>query len=307
LTEALERRVTWLTPRELVWYRSPTVGWFGKIRPDFDADSKRSVDTGVWRKCDECGDARLSEEFGKNLQVCPACGYHYHLDARGWRDLIADAGSFIEHDADLVPADPLGFKDSKPYRDRSRATRKATGFLEAMLSGEAALEGRAVLLGIFVFKFMGGSMGAVVGEKVTRLFERGLATRRPVLLFNASGGARMQEGIYSLMQMAKTSAAISRLRAAGIPFVSVLLNPTTGGVAASFAFLGDVIVAEPKALIGFAGPRVIEQTIRQKLPEGFQRSEFLVEHGMVDLIVPRLQMRAQLARILRHLCDGRAR
>jgi len=282
------------------------VGWFEKIRPDFDADSKKSVDTGVWRKCDECGEARLSEEFTRNLQVCPACGYHYHLDVLGWRDLIADPGTFVEQDTDLVPADPLGFKDSKAYRDRSRATRKATGFPEAMVSGEAALEGRPVMLGFFVFKFMGGSMGAVVGEKVTRLFERGLEARRPVLIFNASGGARMQEGIYSLMQMAKTSAAIARLRAAGIPFISVVLNPTTGGVAASFAFLGDVIVAEPKALVGFAGPRVIEQTIRQKLPEGFQRSEFLLEHGMVDLIAPRHEMRAQLARILRHLAGGTA-
>jgi acetyl-CoA carboxylase carboxyl transferase subunit beta len=283
------------------------VGWFEKIRPDFDADSKKSVDEGVWRKCDECGEARLAEEFTKNLQVCPACGYHYHLDVAGWRDLIADPGTFVEQDAELVPADPLVFKDSKPYRDRARATRKATGFPEAMTSGEARLEGRPVMLGFFVFKFMGGSMGSVVGEKVTRLFERGLAADHPVILFNASGGARMQEGIYSLMQMAKTSAAIARLRARGIPFVSVLLNPTTGGVAASFAFLGDVIVAEPKALIGFAGPRVIEQTIRQKLPEGFQRSEFLVEHGMVDLIAPRHEMRGQLARVLGHLCGGTSR
>jgi acetyl-CoA carboxylase carboxyl transferase subunit beta len=277
------------------------VSWFGKTRPDADAHKKRSVDSGVWRKCDECDQARLTEEFVKNLQVCPSCGYHYQLDAPGWRDLILDPGTFVERDGDLVSGDPLAFRDEKGYRDRARATRRNTGFAEAMLSGEGKIEGRDVSVGFFVFRFMGGSMGAVVGEKVTRVFERAADEKHPALIFNASGGARMQEGVYSLMQMAKTSAAIARLRAAGQPYISVLLNPTTGGVAASFAFLGDVIVAEPKALIGFAGPRVIEQTIRQKLPEGFQRSEFLVDHGMVDLIAPRHEMRSRLALLLGHL------
>ncbi|MBI2895183.1 MAG: acetyl-CoA carboxylase carboxyltransferase subunit beta [Deltaproteobacteria bacterium] len=276
------------------------MGWFGKIRADADAE-KRSVDEGLWRKCDECGEARLAEEFAKNLQVCPACGYHYQLDAPGWVNLILDPSSFVERDPDLVAADPLAFKDQKGYRDRSRASRKKTGFGEAMLSGDGKIRDRDVSVGFFVFQFMGGSMGSVVGEKVARVFERAAERRCPAIIFNASGGARMQEGVYSLMQMAKTSAAIARLRATGQPYISVLLNPTTGGVAASFAFLGDVIVAEPKALIGFAGPRVIEQTIRQKLPEGFQRSEFLVDHGMVDFIAPRHEMRSRLALLLDHL------
>ncbi len=281
------------------------MGWFSKNLPDIDADEKRSVEEGLWRRCDECGEMRLSEEFVRNLEICPACGYHYRLPAEAWLALVTDEGSFSEIDLDLVAGDPLEFRDQKRYRDRSKATRAATGVSEAIRTGHALVEGQAVGMGAFVFRFMGGSMGSVVGEKITRLFESCLERRIPAVVLNASGGARMQEGIFSLMQMAKTCSALARLRDARIPYVSILLNPTTGGVAASFALLGDVILAEPRALIGFAGPRVIEQTIRQKLPEGFQRSEFLLQHGFVDRIVERSEMKSVLARVLRHLSARR--
>jgi acetyl-CoA carboxylase carboxyl transferase subunit beta len=277
------------------------VGWFSKNRSDADVGDKRSVEEGLWRRCDECGEMRLAEEFVKNLEVCPACGYHYRLPTEAWLELVTDLGTFEEIDAGLVAADPLEFKDQKRYRDRSRATRAATGVSEAIQTGTARVDGMGIGIGIFVFRFMGGSMGSVVGEKITRMYEVCLERRIPAIVMNASGGARMQEGIFSLMQMAKTCAARARLRDAGIPYVSILLNPTTGGVAASFALLGDVILAEPRALIGFAGPRVIEQTIRQKLPEGFQRSEFLLQHGFVDRIVERSEMKSVLARVLKHL------
>ncbi len=276
----------------------------GGHRSERDEDSttgKKSVAEGLWRKCDACGEALLAEEFEKNLEVCPRCQQHGQLGTRAWIDLIADPGTFRERDATLSAADPLGFKDNKKYKDRIRATRKATGFADALVSGSAAVEGIAVDLGFFVFEFQGGSMGSVVGEKIARLFEHALAARLPVVIFNASGGARMQEGIYSLMQMAKSVSALARHRDAGLAYLSILLNPTTGGVAASFASLGDVIIAEPKALIGFAGPRVIEQTIRQKLPPGFQRAEFLLDHGFVDFIAPRHEMKARIAQVLRHL------
>src|SRR5262249_24425479 len=217
-----------------------------------------------------------------------------------------DEGSFVEEDATIQPEDPLSFRDSKRYADRIRAAQKQVGRADAFREGMARLDGREVPIGFFVFEFMGGSMGSVVGEKITRLFERPRARRCPAIIFNASGGARMQEGILSLMQMAKTTAALARLREAGLPYISVLLHPTTGGVAASFAMLGDVIMAEPKALIGFAGPRVIEQTIRQKLLEGLQRSEFLLTHGMVDLIVERRHLKARLAQLVDLLAPDRA-
>jgi acetyl-CoA carboxylase carboxyl transferase subunit beta len=211
---------------------------------------------------------------------------------------VLDPGSFEELDRELVPQDPLGFVDSKRYRDRLRSTGKATGLKDAFISGTGAIEGRPLSVGCFAFEFMGGSMGSVVGEKVTRIFDRAFERRLPALVFSSTGGARMQEGIFSLMQMAKTTAALNRFRSVRKPYVSVMLHPTTGGVAASFAWLGDVILAEPKALIGFAGPRVIEQTIREKLPEGFQRSEFLLDHGMVDAIVSRGEMRHKLSQLL---------
>jgi acetyl-CoA carboxylase carboxyl transferase subunit beta len=277
------------------------VSWPEKTSPTLDASEKRSLGKGVFRKCDGCGSMFPSEELTRNHEVCPACGHHHALSAEGWRRLLLDDGRFEAWDAALAPADPLGFSDGKSYGDRVVAAQKRSGARESVDIGRGAIEGVDVAYGSFVFSFMGGSMGSVAGEKIARLFERALETRLPVVLLQASGGARMQEGILSLMQMAKAVSALERYRATRLPFLSVLLHPTTGGVAASFAFLGDVNLAEPKALIGFAGPRVIENTLRQTLPRGFQRSEFLLEHGMVDVIVSRLAMRTELARLLVHL------
>jgi acetyl-CoA carboxylase carboxyl transferase subunit beta len=279
------------------------MGWFTKNRPDQDASEKRTIGAGIFRRCNECGITLVAEDFSSNLEVCPQCNHHYPLSGEAWMDLLCDPGSFEELDADLGAKDFLGFTDSKRYADRIRGAQKSTGLRDAFLSGQGQIEGRSVQLGTFMFRYMGGSMGSVVGEKITRMFERGIERRHPVILLSASGGARMQEGVMSLMQMGKTVAALGRLRDARLPFFSVCLNPTTGGVAASFALLGDVNIAEPRALIGFAGPRVIENTIRQKLPEGFQRSEFLLDHGMIDLISERKQMRANIARLLSHLLD----
>ncbi|MEM9069542.1 MAG: acetyl-CoA carboxylase, carboxyltransferase subunit beta [Myxococcota bacterium] len=276
-------------------------GWFTKNKATVEGVNKKTLGKGVFRRCDACGATVKAEEFAANLEVCPRCGHHYRLSAEGWIDLLLDPGSWTEHDADLRAVDPLGFVDSKPYRDRLVASEKKAGVVDAFLSGDGALGGHPVQLGVFMFRFMGGSMGSVVGEKITRLLERGVAAKQPVILLSSSGGARMQEGALSLMQMAKTVAALGRLRDVGAPFISVLLHPTTGGVAASFALLGDINIAEPDALIGFAGPRVIEQTIRQTLPEGFQRAEFLLDHGMIDRIAHRREMRATIARILDHL------
>ncbi len=253
---------------------------------------------GIWNKCDGCGEVVYKAEWERNWNVCPACGQHDALPIRRRFDLVLDPGSFQELDADLTPQDPLGFVDSKKYKDRLRSTYKASGLRDAFVSGVGAIQGQQVSVGSFAFEFMGGSMGSVVGEKVARIFDRAYERRQPAIVFSSTGGARMQEGIFSLMQMAKTSAALNRFRSVKKPYISVMLHPTTGGVAASFAWLGDVVIAEPKALIGFAGPRVIEQTIREKLPPGFQRSEFLLEHGMIDAIVPRLELRERLAQLL---------
>lgn len=279
------------------------MGWFDKVKASTDATEKRTLGEGVFRRCDACGETRVAEEFTNNLEVCPSCGFHYRLSGEAWVELLLDPGSWTEMDRGLVSDDPLGFEDERRYPERVEESRKKTGLDDAMMTGAGTLGGRPVQLGAFLFRFMGGSMGSVVGEKITRMFERGARQGQPVILLSSSGGARMQEGVLSLMQMAKTVAALGRLRDAGQPFVSVLLNPTTGGVAASFALLGDVNIAEPRALIGFAGPRVIENTIRQKLPEGFQRSEFLLEHGMIDIIAERQEMRATIARVLSHLLD----
>ena len=277
------------------------MGWFAKVKPSLEGADKVSIGAGVFRKCDGCDATLLAEEFERNLEVCPRCGYHYRLPSDAWLELLLDPGHFEEFATDLVPGDPLEFTDGKRYPERVRATQRSTETSEAMRAGRGAIEGRQVVLGLFLFRFMGGSMGSVVGEKITRVFEAAAEEKKPAIIVSASGGARMQEGIFSLMQMAKTVAALGRLREARQPFISLLTNPTTGGVAASYALLGDVNIAEPKALIGFAGPRVIEQTIRQKLPEGFQKSEFLLEHGMVDLIADRHTMRATIARLLAHL------
>jgi len=252
----------------------------------------------VWHRCDACGEVVPTRDFEKNWNVCAACGQHEALPVRRRLELVLDPGSFQELDGELTPQDPLGFVDSRKYRERLKATYKNTGLRDAFVSGVGAIQKQPVSLGCFAFEFMGGSMGSVVGEKVARVFDRAWERRIPAIVFSSSGGARMQEGIFSLMQMAKTSAAIHRFRSIRKPYVSVMLHPTTGGVAASFAWLGDVIVAEPKALVGFAGPRVIEQTIREKLPEGFQRSEFLLEHGMIDAIVPRHELRERLGQLL---------
>ncbi|MGB9340992.1 MAG: acetyl-CoA carboxylase, carboxyltransferase subunit beta [Polyangiales bacterium] len=274
---------------------------FAKTKAGVDASEKKTLGEGLFRKCDACGDAVKKEDFERNLEVCPACGFHFHLSAERWIDLLADEGSWTALDTDLVSEDPLRFVDSKAYPDRVEAARESTGVNDAIIAGTARLDDRPVQLGVFVFRFMGGSMGSVVGEAITRMMERGAAQRQPVVLLSCSGGARMQEGSLSLMQMAKTVAARRTLREAGAPFISILLNPTTGGVAASFALQGDVNIAEPGALIGFAGPRVIEDTIRQKLPEGFQRAEFLLEHGMVDMISTRQDMRSNVARMVEYL------
>ena len=280
--------------------------WFSKkprIAPVEPADvealrQQTSRMQGLWTKCDACNEIIYRQEIERNWNVCPLCGHHLPWPARVRLETLLDPGSFEEMDTELVAEDPLGFSDSKRYKDRLRTTCRALGETDAFVSGMGRLEGHSVSVGAFVFEFMGGSMGSVVGEKVTRVFERALQQRCAALIFNASGGARMQEGIFSLMQMAKTSAALARFRSVRKPYISVMLHPTTGGVAASFAWLGDVVLAEPKALVGFAGPRVIEQTIRQKLPEGFQRSEFLLEHGMVDAIVPRRELRTRLGALL---------
>jgi acetyl-CoA carboxylase carboxyl transferase subunit beta len=279
--------------------------WPKKTPAGLDASEKTSFGQGVFRKCDGCGEMMSAERLEESFEVCPDCGHHHKLMAEGWRVLLLDGGEMEAWDGHLEPSDPLSFSDGKPYPERIAKSQKGAGANEAIETGKGKLDGRDVAYGAFLFRFMGGSMGSVVGEKITRLFERAAEQRLPVLLLQASGGARMQEGILSLMQMAKTVAARERLRDAGVPFISVLLNPTTGGVAASFAFLGDVNVAEPKALIGFAGPRVIETTIRQTLPEGFQRAEFLLEHGMIDQIASRLEMKALFSTLLSHLCPPR--
>lgn len=275
--------------------------WPEKTAPTTDASEKRTLGQGIFRKCDGCGLTLASADLAAAWEVCPSCKHHHRLDAGRWRELLLDGGALDAWSPDLEPVDPLEFSDGRPYADRIAQTQKKTGHKDAVEIGRGRLDGRPIAWGAFVFSFMGGSMGSVAGEKVTRLFERATEEKLPVVLLQASGGARMQEGILSLMQMAKAVAALERFRAVRLPFISVLLNPTTGGVAASFAFLGDVNVGEPGALIGFAGPRVIENTLRQTLPRGFQRSEFLVDHGMLDLIVGRPEMKSTLALVLEHL------
>ena len=277
------------------------MAWFQKQdKSPRSAEDKKAPSRmeGLWSKCDSCEEIVYRQELETNLNVCPRCGHHMSLTGRARVLSVVDPDSFLEQQADLAPLDPLGFTDTKRYRDRARTLRRSLGHPDAFVAGSARLDGHPICVGAFSFDFMGGSMGSVVGEKVTSLFELGLEREAAVILFSSSGGARMQEGIFSLMQMAKTSAALARFRACHRPYISVLCHPTTGGVAASFSWLGDVILAEPKALIGFAGPRVIEQTIRQKLPEGFQRSEFLLDHGMIDAIVPRRELRERLAQLL---------
>ncbi len=279
------------------------MSWFTKERVGIEKSGGKKVTfpDGMWVKCPGCSETLLSKDVEANLQVCPKCGHHYRISARKRLEALLDGGVWEEFDADVTSIDFLKFKDAKSYQERIDAALAKGGSKDAVICVEGAIEELPVQVSCFDFSFMGGSMGSVVGEKITRSIERGLQKRQPVIIISASGGARMQESILSLMQMAKTSAALAKLKRAGIPFVSLLTDPTTGGVTASFAMLGDVNIAEPKALIGFAGPRVIEQTIRQKLPEGFQRAEYLLDHGMIDAIIPRIEMRTKLASILKML------
>ena len=280
------------------------VAWFKKSGPSrSDGEKSVKIPQGLWVKCDHCGEIIYKKEVERNLDVCPKCNYHFRISAMRRIEMVIDKGTFVEIDSSLEPVDILEFKDLKKYKDRIKSAQREKGPKDAFIAGGGEIDGMKVMVGAFEFFFMGGSMGSVVGEKITRHIERSLEARVPAIVFSSSGGARMQEGILSLMQMAKTSAAISRLKDAGVPYISVLTDPTTGGVTASFAMLGDVILAEPRALIGFAGPRVIEQTIRQKLPEGFQRAEYLLEHGMVDMIVERKLMKTTLSRLLALLGD----
>jgi acetyl-CoA carboxylase carboxyl transferase subunit beta len=278
--------------------------WFKKAKKPkpIRLDQRRSsVPEGLWVKCDSCKEIVYARDLDRNLRVCPKCGHHHRIDARSWIGLLLDDAEPRELFASLGPTDPLGFRDSKRYRDRLKSYQQAVGELDAVVVAQGRLSDIPVVLAVMEYRFMGGSMGSVVGEKITRAAERALEKKWPLIVVAASGGARMQEGVLSLMQMAKISAALARLHEARLPYLSVLTDPTTGGVTASFAMLGDLNIAEPGALIGFAGPRVIEQTIRQSLPEGFQRSEFLLAHGFLDLVIPRAEMKETLARCLRHL------
>jgi acetyl-CoA carboxylase carboxyl transferase subunit beta len=286
------------------------MSWFKRDKPKIDeqVDEKdRKVKTeGIFVKCPECESPLYKRELIESFQVCTHCDYHFRLPARERLDSLFDDGQYERLDEEVTSADPLGFVDTKPYSERIEQAKRSSGLPEAIVSGSGKVGGHIVYAGAMDMSFIGGSMGSAVGEKITRLIERALENKGAVVIFSASGGARMQEGTLSLMQMGKISAALSMLHAARQPFISVLTDPTTGGVTASFAMLGDVIVAEPKALIGFAGPRVIEQTIRQKLPKGFQRSEFLLEHGMVDMVVDRRQMKETIVRVLDFMMNDKS-
>jgi len=275
------------------------MSWFRKPKQKL-VSQKRELAADVWEKCEGCGEILYRGRLEENLNVCPECGYHFRIVAPQYVDLLLDDGFEQSYDGNLGSVDPLEFVDSKPYPQRVETAEDKLGPGDAIHTGHGKLDERDVNLGVMDFRFIGGSMGSVVGEKIRRLTERSVEDRVPLIIVSASGGARMQEGIFSLMQMAKTAAALERLSEARLPYLSVLTNPTTGGVTASYAMLGDMIVAEPGALIGFAGPRVIRETIRQELPDGFQRSEFLKEHGMIDVITPRGELKGTLSRLLGH-------
>jgi acetyl-CoA carboxylase carboxyl transferase subunit beta len=276
------------------------MAWFRKEKKPKEAVEKQvAIPEGLWVKCDDCKEIVYRKEVEANLNTCPKCAYHFRLTARERFEILFDDNKFKEFAGEVRSMDALGFRDTKRYADRLRVYQQRVGTGDAVLCAEGKLEGMPVVVCAMEYNFMGGSMGSVVGEKITIAIERAIDKKEPLLIVSCSGGARMQEGILSLMQMAKISAALSRLAAAALPFISILTDPTTGGVTASYAMLGDLNIAEPKALIGFAGPRVIEQTIRQTLPEGFQTAEFLVEHGMIDLITPRAEMKPAIARFLR--------
>ena len=280
------------------------MAWFKKTRKPIASsttDKPSRVPEGLWIKCPGCAQLIYKKDLEESLNVCPKCAHHFRISAAERLRALFDDGEYTEHFPGLISVDPLQFTDTKPYRDRLQKTIASTGMKDALIVATGSLDGLGVVISAMEYSFIGGSMGVVVGEKITRGLEMALDRRQPAIVISCSGGARMMEGALSLMQMAKVSAALARLDRARLPFVSVLTDPTTGGVTASFAMLGDLNIAEPKALIGFAGPRVIEQTIRQKLPDGFQRSEFLVEHGMLDLVVDRRDLKATIARALRFM------
>jgi acetyl-CoA carboxylase carboxyl transferase subunit beta len=273
--------------------------WFKRESSELDASGEKRIRTeGLWEKCEGCRQIIWKKDLDANLNVCPKCQKHFRLDARTRLSMLLDNSEWEETETNLGSTDPLAFVDTKAYRDRLRKAQKETGIQDAIINAEGSLDGKPVIASAMEYRFIGGSMGAAVGEAITRAIERAIEKRKPLIIISASGGARMMEGLGSLMQMAKISAALAKLDDARLPYISVLTDPTTGGVTASYAMLGDLNIAEPGALIGFAGPRVIEQTIRQKLPEGFQRSEFLLEHGMLDAVVHRKDLKPYLSRAL---------
>lgn len=280
------------------------MAWFQKKKKRLTAEDRRDLPSDVFEKCDGCGEILYGERLARNLGVCPECGNHFRISAGRYVELLTDPGSFEEADVDMTSGDPLGFSDLKPYTGRLEAARQKTGRAEAVITGRGRIEGIPAVLAVMDFSFIGGSMGSVVGEKIARAGRDALEGDLPLIVVSASGGARMMEGIFSLMQMAKTSAVLARLHERGLPYISVLTDPTTGGVTASYAMLGDVNLAEPGALIGFAGPRVIGETIKQALPPGFQSAEFLEEHGMVDRVIDRRELKDAIAQLLRHMREG---
>jgi acetyl-CoA carboxylase carboxyl transferase subunit beta len=274
------------------------VSWLRRRKPGIKDARKREVPDGLWRKCEGCSEIIYHKEFERSLWTCPKCGYHFKISALQYRDILVDPGSFVELLSGIESADPLRFVDSRKYAERIDDAKKKTGQSSAVLTGSGRIDGHLVMLGLLDFAFLGGSLGSAMGEKLARLMRMAIEERVPIVTLASSGGARMQEGILSLMQMAKTSAMLAKLHDEGLLHIAIQVHPTTGGVTASFASLGDVIIAEPGALIGFAGPRVIQQTIKQDLPDGFQRAEFLLEHGMVDMVVHRKELRQTVAKIL---------
>ena len=276
--------------------------WFRKKKEPLSRQARKEIPDGIWTKCKKCGEIIYGRELERQFWVCPSCGYHFRIRFNQYIELLLDDGKLEEFDASLTSLDPLEFKDRIPYTERIHKSREKTGLNDAIVCGIGRIDGRTVSYGVMDFAFVGGSMGSVVGEKVARAIERARDRRIPLVLVNCSGGARMQEGIFSLMQMAKTGVLLSELKEAKIPFISILTNPTTAGVMASFASLGDIIIAEPQAQLGFAGPRVIRQTIGQELPEGFQSSEFFLEHGFLDAICPRSELRRTVSLLLEYLC-----
>lgn len=281
------------------------MAWFLRKSKNIAETQQREMPDGLWTKCPQCSTVLYRKELEEHAFSCPSCSHHFRIGSSKYVAVLMDPGSWQETDRSIRSADPLDFVDTRPYKARLKEAYAKSDLPDAVTTGTGAIEGIPVSFGCMNFGFVGGSMGSVVGEKFLRAGRRALEQRMPYVFISASGGARMQEAALSLMQMAKTSAILSELAEAGLPYISILTDPTTGGVSASYAMLGDVIIAEPKALIGFAGPRVIEQTIRKKLPEGFQRSEFLLDHGFVDMVVHRRDLRASVARVLRHLQGGR--